>query len=280
METPETRGYFFCLQQKKLKEELMKKSIIMLAAIMVFMASGPVLAHFGMIIPSKATVSKQDPKMLDLTVLFCHPFEQTGLEMAKPKAFGVIAGGSKEDLLGTLKQTQVLGKTAWSAQYNLKKPNVYIFYVDPEPYWEPAEDKFISHYTKVVVPAFGEEEGWDKEVGQKIEIVPLTRPFGLYAGNVFQGIVKVDGKPMPYAEVEIEFYNKDNKVEAPTEYMVTQSVKADRNGAFTYAAPKAGWWGFAALATADFKIKKDGKDKAVEIGGVIWVHFQDWQMKK
>ena len=186
----------------------------------------------------------------------------------------------KEDLLGTLKPIQVMDKAAWSSQFTLKKPGVYIFYMDPEPYWESAEDSFISHYTKVVVPAFGEEEGWDKEVGQKIEIVPLTRPFGLYAGNVFQGIVKLDGKPSPYAAVEIEFYNKDNNVEAPTEYMVTQSVKADRNGVFTYAVPKAGWWGFAALTTADFKIKKDGKDKAVEIGGVIWVYFQEWQMKK
>ena len=107
--------------------------------------------------------------------------------------------------------------------------------MDPEPYWEPAEDAFIVHYTKVVVPAFGDEEGWDKEVGQKIEIVPLTRPFGLYAGNVFQGIVMLDGKSMPYAEVEIEFYNRDEKAEAPTEYMVTQAVKTDRNGVFTYA---------------------------------------------
>ena len=62
--------------------------------------------------------------------------------------------------------------------------------------------------------------------------------------------------------------------------MVTQVVKSDRNGVFTYAVPRSGWWGFAALTTADFKLKKDGKDKAVEIGGVIWVYFQDWQMKK
>jgi cobalt/nickel transport protein len=27
--------------------------------------------------------------------------------------------------------------------------------------------------------------------------VALSRPFGLYAGNVFQGIVKVDGNPIP-----------------------------------------------------------------------------------
>jgi hypothetical protein len=34
------------------------------------------------------------------------------------------------------------------------------------------------------------------------------------------------------------------------------------------------------LATADSKLKKDGKEKAVEIGGGIWVYFHDWQMKK
>jgi len=125
-----------------------------------------------------------------------------------------MAGGSKEDLRGTLKPAQVMGKAAWSSQYALKRPGVHVFFMEPEPYWEPAEDSFIAHYTKVIVPAFGDEEGWDKEVGQKIEIVPLTRPFGLYAGNVFQGIVQLDGKNMPYTEVEIEYYNQDNKVEA------------------------------------------------------------------
>jgi len=258
----------------------MKNGVVLSAAALVLMVSGPVFAHFGMLIPSQATVSKADPKTLDLQISFSHPFESVGMDMAKPKAFGVLAGGSKKDLLGALKPMQVMGKAAWSAPYTVKRPGVYIFFMDPEPYWEPAEDSFIVHHTKVVVPAFGGEEGWDKEVGQKIEIVPLTRPFGLYAGNVFQGIVKLDGKNMPYAEVEIEFYNKDGKAEAPTEYMVTQAVKADRNGVFTYAAPKAGWWGFAALTTADFKLKKDGKDKTVEIGGVIWVYFHDWRMKK
>jgi len=258
----------------------MKKNLVVLTMVMGFMLSGSAFAHFGMLIPSKATISKTDPKTVGVQISFSHPFEMKGMDMAKPKAFGVMAGGGKEDLLGSLKPIQVMGQAAWSSQYTLKRPGVYIFYMDPEPYWEPAEDSFISHYTKVVVPAFGGEEGWDKEVGQKIEIVPLTRPFGLYAGNVFQGIAKVDGKPLSYAEVEIEFYNRENKVEAPNEYLVTQAVKADRNGVFTYAVPRAGWWGFAALTTADFKLKKDGKDKAVEIGGVIWVYFHDWQVKK
>ena len=47
----------------------------------------------------------------------------------------------------------------------------------------------------------------------------------------------------PGADVEVELYNKDKKYEAPNEYMVTQVVKADANGVFTYAVPFAGWWG-------------------------------------
>jgi cobalt/nickel transport protein len=258
----------------------MRKRLVVCVVVAVTMLCGPAFAHFGMLIPSQATVSKSDPKTVEMQISFSHPFEMVGMDMSKPKAYGVLAGSAKEDLLGTLKPIQVMGKAAWSSPYMIKKPGVYIFHMEPEPYWEPAEDCFIVHYTKVVVPAFGDEEGWDKEVGHKIEIVPLTRPFGLYAGNVFQGVVLLDGKKMPYAEVEIEFYNKDQKAEAPNEYMVTQVVKSDRNGVFTYAAPKAGWWGFAALTTADSKLKKDGKEKAVEIGGVIWVYFHDWQLKK
>ncbi len=258
----------------------MKLKMAVFVAAMVLVVSASALAHFGMLIPSQATVSQGDPKTLNLQLSFSHPMEMAGMDMARPKAFGVMAGDTKEDLLAALKPAKVMDKGAWTAAFALKKPGVYAFFMEPEPYWEPAEDCFIVHYTKVVVPAFGDEEGWDQEVGLKTEIVPLTRPFGLYAGNVFQGIVMLDGKRVPYAEVEVEFYNADNKSQAPNEYMVTQVVKSDRNGVFTYAAPAPGWWGFAALSTADFKLKKDGKDKAVEIGGVIWVYFHEWQERK
>jgi cobalt/nickel transport protein len=258
----------------------MSKRLTTCVAVAVCLLCVPAFAHFGMLIPSRATVSKTDPKTVEMQISFSHPFEMVGMDMARPRAYGVLARGAKEDLLGSLKPVQVMGGAAWSSAYTLKKPGVYIFQMEPEPYFEPAEDCFIVHYTKVVVPAFGDEEGWDGEVGHKIEIVPLTRPFGLYAGNVFQGVVKLDGKSLPFAEVEIEFYNKDRTVEAPNEYMVTQAVKADRNGVFTYAAPQAGWWGFAALTKADFKLKKNGKEKAVEIGGVIWVYFHDWPVKR
>jgi cobalt/nickel transport protein len=250
-----------------------------MVVLLILMSAGQVLAHFGMVIPSDSMVMQGDDKNVNLQLSFSHPFEMVGMELVKPKAFGVVANDKKEDLGSALKPTKVMDHSAWQTDYAIKRPGVYMFYMEPQPYWEPAEDLFIIHYTKTVVTAFGDDEGWDGEVGLKTEIVPLSKPYGLYAGNVFQGIVKLDGKPVPYAEVEVEYYNKDGKAVAPTDYMVTQTIKADQNGVFTYAAPKAGWWGFAALNEADFKIKKDGQDKGVEIGAVIWVHFEPWQLK-
>jgi cobalt/nickel transport protein len=236
-------------------------------------------AHFGMVIPSDSMVMEKDNRTVNLKLSFSHPMEMIGMELVKPKAFRVVANGKNSDLLGQLEKATVMDHTAWSVDYKVKRPGVYMFVMEPQPYWEPAEDCFIVHYTKTVVTAFGDDEGWDAEVGLKTEIVPLSKPFGLYAGNVFQGIVKLDGKAVPYAEVEVEYYNEGNKFEAPTDYMITQTIKADKNGVFTYAAPKSGWWGFAALNEADFTIKHEGVDKGVEIGAVVWVNFQDWQKK-
>ncbi len=64
-------------------------------------------------------------------------------------------------------------------------------------------------------------------------------------------------------------------VKAPADPFVTQVVKADGNGVVTYAMPRAGWGGFAALGDASWKLKKDGKPKDVEIGAVYWVHTVD-----
>lgn len=244
-------------------------------ALFIIMIASPVSAHFGMVIPSDQMVMQGENNNLKINLMFWHPFEGFGMDLSKPANFGVCINGKKANLIKSLKSANVEGLQTWTANYKIKRPGVYMFYMEPQPYWEPAEDCYIIHYTKAVVTAFGDDEGWDEEVGLKTEIIPLTKPYGLYTGNVFQGIVKLDRKPVPYAEVEIEYYNKEKKYSAPTDYMVTQTVKADQNGVFTYAAPKAGWWGFSALNTSDAKINHNGEDKDVELGAVIWVEFID-----
>ncbi len=240
---------------------------------------GTALAHFGMVIPSDSMIMQGDNKLISVNLSFSHPMETIGMELERPRAFGVVIDGKKQDLVSELKKSTVMGHSAWRLDYRVNRPGLYSFYMEPGPYWEPVEDCYIIHYTKTVITAFGNDDGWDKEIGLKTEIVPLSKPFGLYGGNVFQGIVKLDGKIVPYAEVEVEYFNEDGKSEAPTDYMVTQTIKADSNGIFTYAAPRPGWWGFAALSTADYKLEHRGEKKDVEIGAVLWVKFHEWLQK-
>ena len=234
-------------------------------------------AHFQALLPSPDMVAAGTSKTVELDVVFTHPMEcGPAMEMGRPKQFGVLVGGRKHDLMDTLEEKRVDGKRAYRASYTIKAPGDYVFYIEPAPYWEPGEQKMIVHYTKVVVDAYGEEEGWDAMVGFPVEIEPLVRPYGLWTGNLFRGIVKKNGKPVPFAKVEIEYWNADAKVRPPADPFVTQVIKADAIGVFSYAMPKAGWWAFAALIDGDEKMKSpEGEDVDVELGGLIWVNCKD-----
>lgn len=233
------------------------------------------LAHFGMVMPSTSTVQEKKDAAINLTLSFSHPMGQIGMPLAAPAAFQVFVHGQAQNLRQTLTPVKVMDHDAWSAKYAIKRPGVYQFVMEPQPYWEASEDSFIIHYTKTVVAAFGEEEGWNTPLGLRTEIVPLTRPFGNYAGNIFQGQVLLDGQPVPGCAVEVEFYNQDGKYKAPNEYFVTQVVTTDANGVFTYGVPFAGWWGFAALNTARETLALQGAPKPVELGAVLWTQFLD-----
>jgi len=252
-----------------------------LSLLLVLTLAGVSRAHFGFILPEKSMVMQGDKTELQVTLAFLHPFEQKGMDLVKPKIFGVQSGKNKTDLLNTLQETQVLGKQAWKGIYAIKKPGVYTFYFDPQPYWEPAEEKFIIHQTKTYVAALGDEEDWDQEVGLKAEIIPLTRPFGIYAGNVLRGVAKFNGKPAAGADVEVEYWNPGNKVTAPNDYFTTQKLKTDENGVFAFVPPKAGWWGFSVINEEKDALRgPDGKKKKAEYGAVLWVQFNDWPAAK
>lgn len=249
--------------------------------------SGRAFAHFGMVIPSRDIIEQGEGRTITLKIMFAHPFEGYTMEMEKPAQFGVLFRGKKISLLDTLKPVKIKGYAekeehqGWFTPFTLKRPGDYVFFCEPKPYWEPAEGKFIVHYTKVVVNAFGLEAGWDREVGLKTEIIPLTRPYGLYTGNLFRGLVKVEGKVAPFTEVEIEYYNPEGKYKAPKPPFVTQVIKTDQNGVFSYAMPQEGWWGFAALSEGEDKIlnEEDGKYYPVELGAVIWVKVENMKEK-
>ncbi|MBE3606996.1 DUF4198 domain-containing protein [Campylobacter sp. RM13119] len=233
-------------------------------------------AHFGVVLPSNSTIDDQSNATQKIVYKFNHPFENEMMDMQKPKVAGVFTAGKKQNFTNLVEKKE--GEFRYhEATYEIKEPGVYQFFVDPAPYFEPAEDTFIRHISKTVVNAYGFGEGWDEPIGLKAEIVPLTRPYGLYKGNIFTGVVMYKGEPAKGVIVEVEYYNDKGKVKAPGEDFITQEVKTNERGEFSFVMPLAGWWGFAALIEDDETIKKDGKEYPVEIGGVIWVETKEYK---
>lgn len=248
----------------------MKKVTVALSTLLFLLLTSQAMAHFGMLIPDTDAFT-QEKRSTELTLSFSHPFEMVGMELEKPAAFFVVVNNEdKVDLISALKETRVMDHLAWKTVFTPKAPGLYTFVFDPVPYKEDAENNYIRHITKVVIDGYGEGEEWNTPVGLDTEIVPLTRPFGNYAGNVFQGIVLLHGKPAPYTRVEVEYYNEDKSRTAPEERMVTQEVIADGNGVFTFVCPWKGWWGFAGLNADD----QPYKGRELEMGAVIWVRMQ------
>lgn len=260
--------------------------VVFVVTLLILLCSSSGFAHFGAVIPETDIVSAGDARTIELDIKFLHPLESIYMEMAKPKEFGVLVRGQNYDLLDSLRKATHTTEddpqqnfTYWTSDFTVKRPGDYTFYLVPQPYWEPAEDLFIVHYTKVTVAALGLQDGWDQPVGLETEIVPLSRPYGLWTGNLFSGRVLLNGKPVPFAEVEVEYLNEStvdgNRVTPPADPFITQVVKADANGVFHYAMPRAGWWGFSALSTAEWTLPREGVQKEVEIGAVFWVHARD-----
>ncbi len=244
-----------------------------LVAAALISISSPVSAHFGMVIPS-TNIATQDNREVGLTLSFSHPFEGIGMDLTKPERFYVVSDGQSQSLVDQLTEAEVMGHAGWKTSHTIQRPGVYQYVMEPTPYWEPAEDLFIIHYTKTIVAAFGADQGWDAPAGLPTEIVPLLRPYGNYQGNAFSGRVLIGGTPAAGAEVEVEYYSDGTGADSPSDYHITQVVKADDNGVFTFACPLSGWWGFSALSEADYTMTgPEQVEKGVELGAVLWIYL-------
>ena len=255
----------------------MKHAALGIAAMLLALGAPPASAHFQELLPSSNILDGENQRNVSISAVFTHPMEGGPvMNMGQPVKFGVIGReGKVVDLLSTLRSAPINGKQAYAAEYKVPGPANYIFFIEPAPYWEPEEGKMLIHYTKVVVNALGADDGWDQMTGAPIEIKPLTRPFGLWTGNIFSGIVYYRGKPLPNARIEVE-YASNGKLKPPADAYVTAVIKSDSNGYFAYAMPKAGWWGFSAIMTGARQMQSpDGQQVPVEEGGLIWVKTVD-----
>jgi cobalt/nickel transport protein len=246
------------------------------AVVAVVLLLGVAHAHFLELLPTEDLVTPASEPVVELELVFTHPLEGgPAMPMERPVRFGVAFDGTTLDLGHLLEADALGGVPTWRARVPVAGPGDHRFFVEPAPYFEAAEGKAIVHYTKVIVNAYGLAEGWDEPIGLPVEILPLVRPYDVWTGQLFRGIVLQDGAPVPFAEVEVEWRN-DGTLDAAALAFTTQAIRADAGGAFAFALTRAGWWGFAALVDGDVPIVgPDGEPWDVELGGLIWVRARD-----
>ena len=85
-----------------------KRTILGCIILNLLLGTGPALGHFGMVIPSDSMILQGEDRTVTLALSFSHPFEGQGMELVKPKTVGVLSNGKRQNLMGSLSQTQVM----------------------------------------------------------------------------------------------------------------------------------------------------------------------------
>lgn len=257
------------------------KKFFTLSALMFALGMGSANAHFQMLYTPESALNQG--QTIPMKLVFAHPFEDSHtMDMKKPASFYVVHKEKQKDLLPELKSIEWTGNEnkgqAFGLDYKARSMGDHMFVLTPAPYFEENEDAYIQQITKLIVNVAGMPTDWDSELGLKAEIVPLTKPYAVWEHGSFSGVVMSEGKPVPFAEIEVEYLNTDVdvkanktgpvKYKAPQDSFVTLVLKADSQGVFNFAIPKAGWWGFAALGVGPDD-SYEGKELSQD--AVIWV---------
>jgi cobalt/nickel transport protein len=263
----------------------MTKKLLLSSVAAATIMTTSALAHFQMVYTPNMALEK--PTTIELRHVFTHPFsDEHTMDMAGVEEFYVINKEKKTDLKESLKGITWKGGhnsgKAYTSTYKAQKMGDHMFIMQPVPYFEKNEDVYIQQITKTIINVAGSPTDWDAELGLKAEIVPLTKPYAIWEHGSFTGIVKSNGVAVPYAEIEVEYINRDvdianntmgkSRVEAPQDAFVTMTIKANKNGEFTFALPKAGFWGFCALGVGSDK-SYNGKELSQD--AVIWVEAKE-----
>ena len=175
----------------------MRKTIGLTLAALAAIAL-PASAHFNMLMPQTASAKKGEDVVF--TYQWGHPYEHELFDAPAPVAVVVLApDGHTIDLTKSLKPISVPageGKKVAAYQFHFT-PNQrgdYVFLLRTPPIWMAEDEEFLQDNVKVVLHVQA-QKGWDGGLQTEFELTPLTRPYGLEPGMVFQAALAAGGRP-------------------------------------------------------------------------------------
>jgi len=266
------------------------------AGMLLALASIQASAHFIVMYTPQTAINRVTDD-IPMNIVFTHAFAGgPTMSMGKPQRFyyskrqGVGTPSEEVDLMPYLEeiqwQTDGGNVSAWEANIPrnvMRSVGDYQIVVEPEPYLESGEGLYIQQFAKVMINVGGVPGNWLETLGLPAEIEALNKPYANWTGAVFRGIVLSDGIPVPYTQVEVEYLNHPLDVEnrrfqeqvlinAPHPSLEAQVILTNEAGEFSFAMPKAGWWGFAALSVGP---QREHNGMPLSQDAILWVQVTD-----
>jgi cobalt/nickel transport protein len=261
----------------------MRKAIGLALAVLA-VAVGHSEAHFNMLLLGGNGSAKKG-EAVTIVYQWGHPFEHQLFDAPRPDSLSVTApDGKRTDLLSTLEKTTVSageGKsvTAYRFRFTPDARGDYIFVLRTPPIWMEEEAEFYQDTVKAVLHVQA-QKGWDAYVGEEFEILPLTRPYGLQPGMVFQAQLQFHppGTQTIVAPltgpIDIERYNSETPKDLPPDEQITHTARADPNGVVTGTLTRAGWWCLTAARTGGTRAH-EGKERPLVQRSTLWVFVDE-----
>ncbi len=234
-------------------------------------------AHYNMLLPQAASAKKGEP--VALIYQWGHPFEHQLFDAPAPESLLVVMpDGKRVEWTKELKRTTVAtdgGKTVASFRLDFTpdQRGDYLFLLKSAPIWLSEEEEFVQDSVKVVLHV-QVQKGWDVAAGLPLEIVPLTRPYGLQPGMVFQAEFWAEKKPLAGTLVEIEHYHSTRPPMLPPDEQITRTAKTDPNGVVTCTLTETGWWCLTAQRDGSTR-QHDGKEYPLRQRSTLWVFVDE-----
>ncbi|HOW65531.1 MAG TPA: DUF4198 domain-containing protein [Candidatus Paceibacterota bacterium] len=213
-----------------------------------------------------------------ITYAVGHPFELEMEPAQRPDQLRLIdPRGRLTDDTGRLVKTlfrQQTHVTAWQLQFDPARGDTLVALTSPAEI-DAAQKTLYREYVKVCIHR-STQGGWTNRTGQPLEIVPLTRPYGLRPGMVFSGRLMKGREPVANAEVYAERLNDVAPVSAsmPPEPLVTYAAQTDLQGQFVLSLPDPGWWVVGAYADDLGSIRDKDKEYSHEAFAGFWVRVE------
>jgi cobalt/nickel transport protein len=254
-----------------------RRIVLALAPALLGLLAASATGHFNMLLPQSASVKVKE--VVPIVYQWGHPFEHQLFDAPAPESVLVFSpAGKKTDLTNQLKEEKIgiddkKETLIRRFRFTPEERGDYIFILNTKPIWMAEDDEFLQDSVKVVLHVQA-QKGWDQIAGQPFEMVPLTRPYGLQPGMVFQAQALADGKPLAAALVEIERYNATAPRELPPDEQRTRVARTDPNGVVTCTLTEPGWWCLTAQREAG-KRDREGKTFPVWQRASFWVYVDE-----